>query len=71
MLEKTEVGTISIQAPLVHSEEKVQRPTFKQGVGDSVSEVGSILLIREDEDMVCSTWRHVAGVLAHRVSVAN
>ena len=22
---------------------------------------------REGEDIVCSTWRHVAGVLAHRV----
>ena len=36
--------------------EKVQRPALKQGVGDSVSEVGSILLLGEDEDIV---WSYV------------
>jgi len=38
-------------------------------VGNSVSEMVSILL--QDDDIVCSTVKAVAGVSAHRVSLTN
>ena len=57
-----DIWAISSEAPKVNKTmENVQRPTPYQGVGDSVSEMGSILPgYAEDEDMVCSAWKHAA-----------
>lgn len=32
---------------------------------------GASYLLREEEDIVCSPWRHGAGVIAHRVHLTN